>query len=200
MAASSAMIRRAAPAALLPPAAFVVHQLRYWLAFQGAAGAELQRTGHAYMHSVLPWVVALVGLCAGAFLTALGRALGGRRSLPTYAISFVVLWLICATALIGLYVCQESLEGIFVAGHPAGLVGIFGYGGWWAMPAALATGLVLAAALMGARWVIAEVAWRCGARTARRRRRPLAPPHPRSQPVSQLAPIAGGWSGRGPPR
>ena len=47
-----------------------------------------------------------------------------------------------------------------MTGHPAGLVGIFGYGGWWAVPAALGVGLVLAAAFQGARWVLRETARR----------------------------------------
>ncbi|MGO9820582.1 MAG: hypothetical protein ACLPTJ_08020 [Solirubrobacteraceae bacterium] len=34
-------------AALLPPAAFAVHQLRFVLAFGSGAGAELQRTACA---------------------------------------------------------------------------------------------------------------------------------------------------------
>ena len=48
---SRARMTGLAPVALLPPAAFVVHQLRFMLAFGGGAGAELQRTGHAYLHS-----------------------------------------------------------------------------------------------------------------------------------------------------
>ena len=45
---------------------------------------------------------------------------------------------------------------MFATGHPAGLTGIFGYGGWWAIPAALCVGLVLAAVFHGARWVLDE--------------------------------------------
>ena len=43
---------------------------------------------------------------------------------------------------------------------PLGLAGIFGYGGWWAVPAAVCVGLVLAAVFHGARWVLDEVAQR----------------------------------------
>ena len=99
----------------------------------------------------------LIAISAGAFLRALGRALGGRCSLPRYTLSFAALWLVCAACLVAIYVCQEFLEGLFATGHPGGLVGIFGYGGWWSVPAALAVGLVLAAVFHGARWVLREV-------------------------------------------
>jgi hypothetical protein len=50
--------------ALLPPAAFAAHQLRYLLAYGGPAGLQLPRTGHSYVHSVVPWpVVLLAGDC-----------------------------------------------------------------------------------------------------------------------------------------
>ena len=55
---------------------------------------------------------------------------------------------------------QEFLEGLFATGHPGGLAGIFGYGGWWSIPAAVCVGLVLAAVFHGARWVLDEVAQR----------------------------------------
>jgi hypothetical protein len=191
--------RRVAPLALMPAAAFAVHQLRYWLAFGPHAGAVLQAQGHAYMHSAVPWIVLLVALPIGVFLRSLGRALGGERSLPRYTLSFTALWLICAVSLLAIYTCQEFLEGLFVTGHPAGLLGIFGYGGWWSIPAAVGVGLVLAAAFHGARRVLDEVAMR-------RRCAGVAPLRPRSTrpPRAVLlprpAPLAEGWSGRGPPR
>ena len=155
-----ALIRRLAPLALMPPAAFAVHQLRYWLAFGGHAGLFLNRQGHLYLHSLAPWLAVAVAIAIGAFLQALGRALGGQRSLSRHTLSFTALWLICAAALVAIYVTQELLEGLLATGHPAGLAGVFGYGGWWSVPAALAVGLVLAAAFHGARWALQEVAER----------------------------------------
>jgi hypothetical protein len=186
--------------ALLPLAAFAVHQLRFMLAFGGSAGAELQRTGHAYLHSLVPWMVLLLALVAGGFLRALGRALSGHGDSPArYSLSLAGLWLACSGCLIAIYVSQELLEGWFALGHPVGLAGVFGYGGWWALPAAAAVGLVLAAWFHGARWVLQEV--------ARRRARPLTYPtrssraliRPRDAFAPVLAPLTGGWSGRGPP-
>jgi hypothetical protein len=191
-----AVIRRLAPLALMPPAAFAVHQLRYWLAFGGHAGLFLSRQGHLYLHSLAPWLA----IAIGAFLQALGRALGGQRSLPRYTLSFTALWLICAAALVAIYMTQELLEGLLATGHPAGLVGVFGYGGWWSIPAALAVGLVLAAAFHGARWALTEVAERRSGSPTIRRGRISVPRPPYTALVPRLAPLADGWSGRGPPR
>lgn len=191
-------IRRLAPLALMPAAALAVHQLRYWLAFGGHAGAELQRQGHSYLHSLVPWFVLLLAVAAGLFLRAVGRAFRGHSSLPRYTASFAALWLLCAACLVFIYVAQELLEGLFATGHPAALVGIFGYGGWWAIPAALVVGLVLAAALHGARRVIETIAGRAGSWT-RPAGRPLDPPPAYTPWVHRLLPLADGWSGRGPP-
>jgi hypothetical protein len=186
-----------APAALMPAGALAVHQLRYWLAFGNRAGLMLQRQGHSYLHSVAPWIVLLIAVSAGVVLRALGRAVGGRGSLPRYTLSFTALWLLCAACLVVIYAGQEFLEGLFATGHPAGLVGIFGYGGGWSVPAALAVGLVLAAIFYGFQWVLHQVG---------ERRRFLAPVRPRllarvpqTVLVPRVAPLANGWSDRGPP-
>jgi len=188
-----------APVVLVPPAAFAVHQLRYLLAFGANAGAELDRTGHSYLHSVVPWIVLLIAVALGGFLVALGRAFRGQRSLSRYTISFTGLWLVCSAALVAIYACQELLEGALATGHPPGLEGVFGYGGWWSVPAAVCIGLVLAAVFHGARWVLAEVAERRSRATVRRQVPSVAPRRPRPPLVPLPAPLASGWSGRGPP-
>jgi hypothetical protein len=193
------VIRRLAPVALMPAGAFAVHQLRYWLAFGSHAGVELADQGHSYLYSVVPWIVLLIGLSVGTFLLALGRAFGGRVSVPRYTLSFAALWLLCAACLVGIYTTQEFLEGLFATGHPGGLVGIFGYGGWWSIPAALAVGLVLAAAFHGARRVLHAVAARCARRVTVTRRPQAAVRVRRDVLLPALAPLADGWSGRGPP-
>jgi hypothetical protein len=193
-------IRRVAPLALMPAAALAVHQLRYWLAFAGHAGAQLQAQGHSYLHSLVPWIVLLIALAIGYFLRALGRALGGHSSLPRYTTSFAALWLACTASLVTIYVCQEFLEGLFVTGHPGGLAAIFAYGGWWCIPASTGVGLVLAALFHGARWVLNGVAERYRGSVRIASRHTVAAPGFRSMIVSPPAPLAGGWSGRGPPR
>ena len=183
----------------MPAAAFAVHQLRYWLAYGSRTAVELQRQGHSYLHSIVPWVIVLLALAAGAFLLALGRALGGRSSLPRYTLSFTTLWLVCAACLVAIYAVQESLESLYATGHPGGLAGIFGYGGWWSIPAAVAVGLVLAAAFHGARLALHAAIERC-ARLNRLAGRPVTLIRPRQQALRPaLVPLADGWSGRGPP-
>jgi hypothetical protein len=190
---------RLGPVALLPPAALAVHQLRYLLAFGGGTGAELQRTGHSYLHSVTPWIVLLIGLVAGGFLRSLGDALGDQTSLSRRTASFSVLWLACAACLVGIFACQELVEGLFATGHPSGITGIFGYGGWWSVPAALCVGLVLAACLHGAGWVLREVA-RHSARSHPPRTPRLTISRVRAGALMPPAPLVAGWSDRGPPR
>jgi hypothetical protein len=107
---------------------------------------------------------------------------------------------VCAACLLGVYTCQEFLEGTFVTGHPAGLVGIFGYGGWWAVPAALGVGLVLAAAFAGARWVLRETARRHSRSVLLPARTAVVARAPRDVLLPRAAALAGGCSGRSPPR
>jgi hypothetical protein len=191
--------RGLARAAVVPAAAIAVHQLRYLLAFGTTAGVELQRQGHSYLHSVAPWIVVGLAGAVGAFLSALGRAMNGQTSAPRYGISLVALWLVCAAGLVAIYAGQEFLEGLLATGHTAGLAGIFGYGGWWAIPAAVCVGLVLAALLHGARWALREVA----GRRSRSDGAVRAPGATRCPPDASLpprhAPLALGWCGRGPP-
>jgi len=185
--------------ALLPPAAFAVHQLRYWLAYGSNAGVELQRTGHSYLHSVVPWLVLLLALAVGGFLRSLGRAFARQTSPARFTLSLTAMWLVCSAALLAIFACQEYLEGLFATGHPAGFAAIFGYGGWWSIPGAVCVGLVLAALLHGARWLVQEV--------VRRRAQPyrlligpvMRPGRARDALVGCPAPLVAGWSGRGPP-
>ena len=185
---------------LMPVAAFAVHQLRFYLAFGSGAGAELMRTGHSYLHSVVPWVVLLIALSAGGFVWRLGRACAGQRSLPRYTASLFGLWATCSACLIALFVCQEFLEGLFATGHPGGLAGIFGFGGWWSVPVSLAIGLVLATLAHGALWVLDAVARRRAGARVLRVNRPARAVAPAVVLIAPLAPLVGGWSDRGPPR
>ncbi len=193
------MIRRLGPLAMMPAAAFAVHQLRYWLAFGSRASIELQIQGHSYLHSVVPWIMVLVAVSVGVFLQALGRALAGQTSTSRFTVSLAGLWLLCAVALVGIYSCQEFLEGLIFTGHPFGLIGIFGYGGWWAIPASFAVGLVLAAVFHGADWVLREVACRHAPEFRVAPRGVGAGRLRLDNPLPRPLPLASGWSGRGPP-
>ena len=107
-----------ASGALLLPAAFAVHQLRYMLAFGAGAGPELERTGHSYLHSVVPWLILLLALAAGGFLRALGRAFSRQTTARRYSLSFVALWVACTGALVAIFAAQELLEGLFATDTP----------------------------------------------------------------------------------
>jgi hypothetical protein len=196
---SRSLPRLVTRAGLIPIAAFSVHQLRFLLAFGGGAGAELKETGHSYFHSVVPWIMLVVGLSVGGFLWSLGRAASGRRSLPGRGLSFLKLWLVCAACLLAIYCTQETLEGLFATGHPTGIEGIFGFGGLWSIPSAVGVGLVLAAVIHGARWTLDEVSRRCCSFPERPARRiPLAA-RPHQVLGAPISPLVRGWSDRGPP-
>src|SRR5262245_34569909 len=131
---------------LLPAAAVGVHELRYRLAYGSRADSALAAQGHGYLDSLAPWLVLLLGLALGAFLVRVARALGGRAdSAPRR--SFAALWLLSIASLLAVYAAQELLEGVFAAGHPSGLTGLLGNGGWWSLAAAVVVGAALAALL-----------------------------------------------------
>jgi hypothetical protein len=145
----------------------------------------LERQGHAYLHSLLPWIVLLAAAAVGSFLWALGRAFAGQRTIPRYAMSLGLLWMLCTACLLVIFVAQELLEGLLAGGHPAGL-------------AALCVGLVLATILHGARWVLDEVArWRRASRLTCSPQARL--PRLYSVLLPRLSPLEAGASGRGPP-
>lgn len=186
-------------AALMPAAALGVHRLRYELAFGAQAPHALAAQGHAYLASLAPWIVVLATLVLGATLGGLARRWATH---PTATVAprraGLRVWLLAALALIAVYAGQELLEGLLATGHPGGLHGVFGDGGWWAIPAALAVAGLLALALRAA-----QIAERVLGEA-----RPLAPravAAPRlvrcvAAPfVAAPAPLAHAAGGRGPP-
>jgi hypothetical protein len=135
--------------ALLSVGVLVVHELRYRLAFGGHADHALEAHGHSHLSLVAP-IVGLVVLVASARLLqqlAAGAPEGRRRS-PTR------LWLVATASLVIAFTAQELLEGALAVGHPTGLDGAFGSGGWIALPLALIVGGAVALLLRGADRVI----------------------------------------------
>jgi hypothetical protein len=182
---------------LLPVGAFVVHQLRYRIAYGHQASAQLAAQGHSYLDSFAPWLVLLLCLAAGSLLVhvvqafATGRSAGRGRS-------FTAVWIAASCLLTAIYAVQEFLEGLVAAGHPAGLAGIVGHGGWWAAVAAVGVGFAIAALLHAACVVVQAVA-RASAR--RRRGRPGLHllPAPAAVSVVRPRPLAAARAGRAPP-
>lgn len=180
--------------ALLSVGILVVHDLRYRLAFGEHADHALQAHGHSYLSVVGPLVGLLVAVAAGHLLWLC--AAGGER---TRSSSLRRLWLVASFALLTCFGVQELLEGALAPGHPSGLGGTFGDGGWIAVPLSAVAGLGVAFLARGA-----EVALEAAAGTG-------VAPHLRiwSEPVQfvaaprpvahLLAPLARPGAGRAPP-
>jgi len=182
--------------ALLLGAAFALHQLRFLLAYHGAATHELARQGHDYLGLLLPLVPAALVLAALNLAGALGAARRGSAA-ECPPPRGRTLWAAASATLLALYTAQESLEGLMATGHPAGLQGVFGRGGWIAVPLALLLGLLVALLLRGAAAAVARVAARAHARAPRRLPRSLPRPPRAWRP--RLGPLARHLAGRGPP-
>jgi hypothetical protein len=185
-------------AALMPAAAVLVHQLRYALAYGPGARHALIEQGHGYLSSVTPWIVLLAAAAVGGVVGSFAQALRGRAHARETGASALGVWLFASLALIAIYCGQELLEGFFATGHPGGLGGVFGGGGWWAIPAAHLVALALTLLLRGADAVVARIA-------RRRREVParvpvVTVPAGGVSPLSKLAPLASASAGRAPPR
>jgi hypothetical protein len=182
-------------ASLVTLGALAVHQLRYELAFGDRAGHVLAADGHTYLAGILPPLVAVS--VATALAATLVRALGGRDSRT------VALWhraALYAGALLAVFISQELIEGVLAAGHPAGVAGVLGAGGWLAIPIALLMGF--AAALVSRVLEGAEERIHTTARALRAVRAPRsattpAIPLPRA-PLASLT-LAFGLARRPPP-
>jgi hypothetical protein len=198
-------------AALMPAAVLTVHQLRYLLAFGGGTGQELEKEGHQYLSALAAPIAMSVAIVVGLFLARLasawreGEGNGGASApsgrdggSPSPWRGFLRLSLTIGASLLALYSCQELLEGMLSSGHPGGFQGVFGDGGWWAVPLSLACGLVIAAALRGAR---AAIRWAAARNRAPRASygRPTPAPRPRRLALPRPVPLAGAAAGRAPP-
>jgi hypothetical protein len=191
-------------ALLMPLAAMTVHQLRYYLVFGPHAAGRLAREGHAYLATLEPFVLLVATLAVGAFVGRLARAFGGRaewanRSRATPGTALLWTWLLCACALLALYCGQELAEGALASGHPAGVAGILGHGGFIAVPLAALVGGLLALALRTAEALVALAARRAAESGRARPDGPSPAPIPLQLPDWRLEPQSGVVAGRAPP-
>lgn len=182
-------------AALLAAGAVGVHELRYLIAYRDVAGEQMAHEGHAYLSAITPLLGLFLACALGHFLGLLARHPGRARGRPP---DFTRLWSIATGCLLVIYVLQESLEGALAPGHPAGVVGVFGNGGWVALLLALAVGLLVALALRGAADAIALASRRRDARPRGRGERRLL--LPACVDLPRLEPIGRHLAGRAPPR
>lgn len=165
-------------AALLSAGAYAVHELRYLVGYGGSAPHAQAEQGHAYLQVLGPITGGVLAVTFGWFLAGLARPPADRRPAQLGALGRP--WLASSVALLVIYVVQELLEGALASGHPAGIAGVLGTGGWSAAAFALAVGALIALLLRGAD---AAVVW-----SAARRRMRL----PRANSAAQ-------WAQRGLP-
>ena len=181
---------------LLPAGALLVHQIRYWLTYGSQASDELNQQGHAYLGSLVPWIVLLVAGGLGCFVARLARArrLGGDGGDTR---PFVSLWATTAAGLVAIYFLQELVEGLFASGDPTSVAEIFGHGGWWSAPAAAAVSFAVVALLRVGRTLV-QLAARSG-RAPRSRTVVTASRRPADVYLAALPPLAYAAAGRAPP-
>jgi|SRR4029077_18930314 hypothetical protein len=180
---------------LIPAASLVVHQLRYWLAYGSRANAELTAQGHSYLYSLTPWFVFALGIGLALFLRRAALALRTGDAGVFSRRSSLMVWLLAWAGLVAIYALQELLEELLASGHPGGFAGVFGHGGFWAVPVAAAVAGLVTLCLRVARAVL-----RVAAETRLRL-------WPRSLSVAALAghslvapaPLARSYAGRAPP-
>jgi hypothetical protein len=135
----------------------------------------------------------------GTLLVRLARAWRTGDGETVQPASFKRLWVAATGALLAVYVGQELLEGFLATGHPTGLVGVFGDGGLWALPASALVGAGLAFWIRGAAEVVARVARLRAARTARVRAAEARRYPPRPVVFAPPSPLAAAAAGRAPP-
>jgi len=192
--------RRRLGVALFPLGAFVVHQLRYQLAFGTDASDELAAQGHAYLHELTPWIVLAVALGFGGLLVRVAQVWRHGDSDRGTGRRVTALWALASAGLCCIYVGQEFLEGLFATGHPQGLVGILGDGGLWALPASIVVGGLLALVVRGGRALVERVArLRCRRPPTGLARAPKRIVRPDRLALARLAPLASASAGRAPP-
>ena len=180
---------------LVPAAAFVVHQLRYTLAYGARADAELAAQGHSYLSSLVPWTILALALGGGSFLRRFAGTLRAGSPGRVDRLSAAGLWAATWAGLLAVYAVQESLEGVLATGHPGGAGGVVGHGGWWAVPAAAAV-----AALVTLLLLLGRVLLRVAASAPRVRYRGLGPGAvPAGIAPAVVRPLARAAAGRAPP-
>lgn len=145
------MSGRLRTAALLGCGALSVHQLRYLLAHGDDASQALAREGHSYLGMLAPLIALVAGVALLDFLLTVVRRRTGTQ--PARRMR----WIAATTTLLTIYASQETIEGLLSPGHPAGIDGLIGNGGWVAVPLAIAAGLVIALLLRSAERVIAKL-------------------------------------------
>lgn len=193
------LLRRCAPALLMPLAVLAVHQLRYWLAFGADAGRALGHS-HGYLAVLTPLVIGIAALAFGGFLGRLVNAWRESVADDRPRWRFVRVWLAAAAGLLAIYCAQEMLESIAAGDRSAGLRAMLAASHLWAIVAALAVGAAFATLVRGARRIVELVARAARRRHGSRRARHSAPRRPRRPSLwRRPCPLATTSAERAPP-
>lgn len=137
-------------AVLVALGAWIVHQLRYALV-AGDHAAHSHEHAHDYLTVVGPLLVWAVAIASASWVISLGRTDPRQQARGGAAPSRCGIWMRASAALIAIYSLQETLEGLLVPGHSNVLLGVFGHGGWIALPLSIAVAGAIALALRTAR-------------------------------------------------
>lgn len=143
--------------ALLGAGALAVHELRFLAGWGSDAGSHLTSHGHSYLSFATALSALLLIVAFGVFLTGLAR---GGEPARDRRVGLWSLWLLASVALLAIYTSQELIEGAVAPGHPDGLAGAFGAGGWTALPLAGFFGVLVALLLRCAEEVLVHAAAR----------------------------------------
>jgi hypothetical protein len=183
--------------ALLAAGSIMVHELRYAVSYGSNAGQALAEQGHSYMPAVESLAIVLLAVALARFCVLLLRARSGLLPEGRPA-SFARLWLAASASLAAVYTVQEGLEGAFAPGHPAGLIGVFGHGGWTALIFSLLLGAAIAFLTRIAHHAIELVA-RSAVQSHAGRSAPTLEPASWTPPGRRLDVLALNLAGRAPP-
>jgi hypothetical protein len=183
--------------ALLAAGSVMVHELRYMAGYGEEANTVMVQQGHSFMPLLEALAAVLIVFAGVCFALSLVRA--NRDATPAQeSPGFLPLWLSASAALGAVYTLQEGIEGAFAPGHPEGLIGVFGNGGWTAFLLALGIGALIGFLLRGAQRVIELVARRAATRP--RRSRSYRSYRPRQTPsFGNRDVLARNLAGRAPP-
>jgi hypothetical protein len=188
-------------AAMFPAGVLGVHELRYLLAYGAHASHELTEHGDSYVGTASLLAGLLLALPAAGLIVGVMRARRGRAGGAQSRLGPWQSWLVWSAVLVVGFCAVEGLEMVLESEHPDGFFGVFGGGGWWALPAAAGVAALFTLVTRGARALVRRVA-----RTHRRR-----PPwdavtvwRPSTRPVgsgrrASLTPLASRAAGRAPP-
>ena len=151
--------------------------------------------GHSYLSSLTPWFVFALGIGLALFLRRAAHALRTGDAGVFSRLSSLTVWLLAWAGLVGIYAIQELLEELLASGHPGGVAGVFGHGGFWAVPVAAVVAGVVTLCMRVARAVLRVAA------DARLRLWPhsLLVAVPAGRSLIAPAPLARAYAGRAPP-